>query len=396
MSVAEKMNIRKQLLMSALLLAGGSAMAVPSADGLYATIQTTMGNVCFELYYTNVPRTVANFVSLAEGSRPWIDPRKGFVSTKPYYNGLIFHRVIDGFMIQAGSPKGDGSDGPGYMFTDEFDPTLRHDRPGIVSMANSGPDSNGGQFFITVAPTDWLDDKHSVFGFVVEGMQVVSNIAAVATNSASRPLVDVAITNVFITRNGTNAQNFAVTNQLLPEVASLPIEITDEKVVKISTGTATSSYQYVYSSTNLIGWTEYTNVYRVLPDGAMDLSPVAGPRGFFRATRVVYPADKNRTASPVRHQFVMTIGADVINITPETFNSGIVSINEDPDHNVTDWIWDAGPHLVRFAMASDYYHPLKFELYYTTATNGFFDFYFYPDYKWNFIGRGTFTDQDLN
>jgi peptidyl-prolyl cis-trans isomerase A (cyclophilin A) len=356
----------------------------------------TMGNVCFELYYTNVPRTVANFVSLAEGSRPWLDPRKGFVSTKPYYNGTIFHRVITNFMIQCGLPKGDGADGPGYTIEDEFDPALRHDRPGIVSMANSGPDSNGGQFFITVAPTEWLDNKHSVFGFVVEGMNIVSNIAIVATDSGDRPLVDIAITNVFITRNGTNAQNFAVTNQLLPEVASLPIEITDEKVVKISTGTATSSYQYVYSSTNLIGWTEYTNAYRVLPDGAMDMSPATEARGFFRATRVVYPADKNRTASPIRHRLVMTMGANIVNIAPETFNSGIVSINEDPDHNVTDWIWDAEPHLVWFAMASDYYYPLGFELHYSTSTNGVVVVYQYLDYNWKFVGEGTFTDQDLN
>ena len=199
-----------------LVLVADLAVAAPSADGLYATIQTTMGNVCFELYYTNVPRTVANFVSLAEGTRPWIDPRDGFISSEPYYNGIIFHRVIDGFMIQGGSPKGDGTDGPGYIFTDEFDPALRHDRPGIVSMANSGPDSNGGQFFITVAPTDWLDDVHTVFGSVVEGMQVVSNIAAVATDSGARPLVDIAITNVFITRNGTNAQVFNVSSVVPP------------------------------------------------------------------------------------------------------------------------------------------------------------------------------------
>ena len=185
----------------------GAAVAAPSGDGMYATVQTTMGDVCFELYYTNVPRTVANFVSLAEGTRPWLDPRDGFVKNDPYYNGIIFHRVITNFMIQCGSPKGTGTDGPGYRFSDEFDPSLRHDRPGIVSMANSGPDSNGGQFFITVKNTDWLDDVHSVFGVVVGGMDVVSNIAAVAV-TGNIPLVDVVITNVFITRNGSAAQAF--------------------------------------------------------------------------------------------------------------------------------------------------------------------------------------------
>jgi cyclophilin family peptidyl-prolyl cis-trans isomerase len=254
--MSKKVVQMKKVLCAVLLICGLTASAAPTNDGMYATLQTTMGNVCFELFYTNVPRTVANFVGLAEGTRPWIDPRTTFVSTKPYYNGIIFHRVDNGFMIQGGSPKGDGSDGPGYTFEDEFDPILRHDRPGIVSMANAGPDSNGGQFFITVAPFPKGDDVYTVFGSVVEGMQVVSNIAAVATDSGDRPLGDVTITNVFITRNGTNAQNFAVTNKFLPEVIPLPITITKTNGIKISTGTATSSYQYVYSSTDLRIWTE--------------------------------------------------------------------------------------------------------------------------------------------
>ena len=156
-----------------ILLSGFAGFSAPTNDGVYATLQTTMGDVCFELYYTNVPQTVANFVSLTEGTRPWIDPRDGFVSGDPYYNGILFHRVITDFMIQCGCPLGNGSSGPGYAFEDEFDPALRHNQPGIVSMANSGPNSNGGQFFIAVKNTFWLDDVHSVFGLVVEGMNVV-------------------------------------------------------------------------------------------------------------------------------------------------------------------------------------------------------------------------------
>ena len=136
-----------------LLMVCGAVAAALTNDGMYATVQTTMGDVCFELYYTNTPRTVANFVSLAEGTRPWIDPRTTFVSNEPYYDGIIFHRVVTNFMIQGGCPLGNGTAGPGYSFKDEFDPSLRHDRPGMVSMANSGPDSNGGQFFITVTNT---------------------------------------------------------------------------------------------------------------------------------------------------------------------------------------------------------------------------------------------------
>lgn len=389
------MKVSKLLLMLSLSLSMVvTGTAAPTNDGLYATLQTTMGDVCFKLYYTNVPRTVANFVSLAEGTRPWIDPRDSFVSSAPYYNGSIFHRVVSNFMIQCGSPKTDGSDGPGYTFEDEFDPALRHDRPGIVSMANAGPDSNGGQFFITVAATPWLNDVHSVFGIVVEGMNVVSNIAAVATTN-DKPLVDITITNAFITRNGTNAQNFAVTNQLLPEVMSLPIAITHNNGIKISTGTATSSYQYVYSSTNLSGWTEYDSDYCVLPDGARELSPPAGSRGYFHAARVVYPTDKNRTASPVFHQLVMTIGFHIFRVTPEETNSGRIMVNSETNAALTYWSWDADPRRVQFIVYSDYYFPFGFDLYYTSPTNGLCDGYRY-NFSWQFIGSGTFTDQDLN
>ncbi|MFA7368905.1 MAG: peptidylprolyl isomerase [Kiritimatiellales bacterium] len=382
-------------LVTCLLLAGGSAVAAPSADGLYATLQTTMGDVCFELYYTNVPRTVANFVSLAEGSRSWIDPRDGFISNEPYYNGIIFHRVINGFMIQAGSPKGDGTDGPGYAFEDEFDPALRHDRPGIVSMANSGPDSNGGQFFITVDVYPYGNDMYSIFGSVVEGMSIVYNIAAVATDANDRPLEDVTVTNVFITRNGTDAQNFAVTNQALPEVMPLPIEIANSNGIKISTGTATSSYQYIYASTNLSDWVEYTSGYWPVPTGTAELSLSSDSRGYFHAARVVYPMDKNRTGSPILHRLVIMVGSNVVTVEPDGINSGRVTVDSAPNAALTYWEWDPVPVRVRFILQSDYYNPFGFDLYYTSPTNGTCDVYLYNS-GWQYFGAGTFTDQDLN
>ena len=357
-----------------LIMLCGAAWAVPTDDGMFATLQTTMGDVCFELYYTNTPRTVANFVSLAEGTRPWIDPRSTFISNEPYYDGIIFHRVITNFMIQGGSPKGDGTDGPGYTFADEFDPALRHDRAGIVSMANSGPDSNGGQFFITVKDTSWLDDVHSVFGSVVEGMAVVSNIAAVATNSASRPLEDITITNTFITCNGTNALNFAVTNQALPEVEALPLAIAG---LRLSAGTATSSYQYVYSSTNLADWEGAATKYWPVPDGSWTLTAPGEAKEFFHANRVVYPTDKNRTGSPILHQLVMTIGGDVWTIVPDGINSGHIMVNSVTNASLTYWSWDPNPRRVQFIVESDYYHPFGFDLYYHSSTNGACDAYWY-------------------
>ena len=146
-------------------------------------IETAKGRIVIELYAEEAPKTVANFTKLA---------KEGF------YNGIIFHRVIPGFMIQTGDPTGTGTGGPGYTFEDEFAPALRHGGPGVVSMANAGPNTNGSQFFITLAATPWLDGKHTVFGRVIEGQGVVEQIAAVERDDQDRPLTDIAMTRVTI------------------------------------------------------------------------------------------------------------------------------------------------------------------------------------------------------
>ena len=143
------------------------------ADGLYADIKTNKGDIIVELTYEKSPVTVANFITLAEGTNPFVDKQyKG----KPYYDGIVFHRVVSNFVIQAGDPTGTGAGGPGYVFKDEFDPSLSHDKAGTLSMANSGPFTNGSQFFITHKDTKSLDNKHSVFGYTVEGLDVVNDI----------------------------------------------------------------------------------------------------------------------------------------------------------------------------------------------------------------------------
>ena len=166
---------------------------MPLPAGLYARFQTTLGDFTVRLFPDLVPNTVQNFVDLAEG-------RKGPIPGKPYYDGLVFHRVIDGFMIQGGCPEGSGRGGPGYRFADEFHPQLRHNKPGILSMANAGRNTNGSQFFITVAPTPHLDDRHSVFGEVVEGYDVVKKISVTPRDSQDRPLQAVVLQQVKIER----------------------------------------------------------------------------------------------------------------------------------------------------------------------------------------------------
>jgi len=169
---------------------------------LTAHFTTSEGSFTIRLFDGEAPNTVANFVGLAEGTKEWTDPKSGQKVKRAFYDGLVFHRVIEGFMIQGGDPLGTGVGGPGYKFADEFHPKLRHSRPGILSMANAGANTNGSQFFITLAPTPWLDNKHSVFGEVVSGMDVVEKIGHTPTSKpADRPLKPVTVQSVTIQRS---------------------------------------------------------------------------------------------------------------------------------------------------------------------------------------------------
>jgi peptidyl-prolyl cis-trans isomerase A (cyclophilin A) len=167
---------------------------------VYAHFDTTLGTFTVELFESKTPKTVANFVGLAEGSKEWKHPKTGEKSKKPYFDGIIFHRIIPGFVIQGGDPLGQGYGGPGYQFEDEFHPDLRHDRTGILSMANAGPNTNGSQFFITLGPTPHLDRRHSVFGAVVDGLDVIEKIGKVKTDPSDRPVVPVVMNKVTIER----------------------------------------------------------------------------------------------------------------------------------------------------------------------------------------------------
>jgi peptidyl-prolyl cis-trans isomerase A (cyclophilin A) len=164
-----------------------------------ASFTTTEGSFKARLMPDHAPTTVANFVDLARGQRQWRDPRDGAAKSEPLYDGTVFHRVIPGFMIQGGDPEGTGRGGPGYRFEDECPPGgPKFDRAGLLAMANAGPNTNGSQFFVTVAPTSWLTGKHTIFGEVIEGMDVVEAIATADTGPQDRPKKDVVLEKVEI------------------------------------------------------------------------------------------------------------------------------------------------------------------------------------------------------
>lgn len=167
---------------------------------MIATFDTNRGTFKVNLFADKAPKTVENFVGLAEGTKEFTDPKTGDKVKRPYYDGLVFHRVIKDFMIQGGCPLGTGTGGPGYKFGDEFHPELKHSKPGLLSMANAGPGTNGSQFFITTVPTPWLDNRHTIFGEVTEGYDIVDAIGKTKTGPMDRPAEPIVINKVTITK----------------------------------------------------------------------------------------------------------------------------------------------------------------------------------------------------
>ncbi len=165
---------------------------------MHAIFDTNKGTFKIKLFADKTPKTVENFVGLVEGTKEWTDPKSGQKVKKPFYDGLVFHRIIANFMIQGGDPLGNGTGGPGYRFEDEFHPELTHNKPGLLSMANAGPNTNGSQFFITVVKCPWLDNRHTVFGEVVEGYDIIEKISNIQTGPMDRPLEPVTVNSVKI------------------------------------------------------------------------------------------------------------------------------------------------------------------------------------------------------
>lgn len=290
----------ERLLLSALLLVPTTLLADDA--GIFADFTTNHGDFTVQLDYEAAPMTVANFVGLAEGSRPWVDPNSGRIKQNvPFYDGLIFHRVISGFMNQGGCPLGTGTGGPGYRFRDEINNGLLH-LPYVISMANSGANTNGSQFFITVDSADWLDGIHTVFGAVVDGQDTIDAINTVDTDENDVPLDPVVIESVTIRRVGAEAEAFDIHSTPLANVSGVRGEIAIETegaetnvLFRVTEDRLAPTFFTAFESTDLQEWAKIPDLDNVFTqeidwhETTISLGEKSGSSRFFNLARADYP-----------------------------------------------------------------------------------------------------------
>jgi len=389
-----------------------AVISCEAADGLFAIFQTTRGSFTAQLDYDKAPATVANFVGLVEGTRGWVDTTTGALRRQPFYSGITFHRVVPGFMIQAGSPNGLGTDGPGYSFGDEFHPGLRHDAAGILSMANSGANTNGSQFFITLAPTPELDNKHSVFGRIVAGMDFVNAIGAVPAPVQS-PDVLTTIQSITISRVGAAAQAFDAASQTgLPELADAkPGLIKDAGNYFLRFGRSPFSQYFISLSDNLSAWTLNITPVDIASAPAADIDATAAISGksrqFFRVVKAAYPQQPttfvNKTLALQLisgNQGNQTLDLAITGEPRGEFNSalplGTVVLDGSPAGNIVLYVTGANlNNHVLIAGLEQLNLILTISLKFRTPTTGWFtaqDYYAADTSLWPFFGNFEMRD----
>ena len=398
--------MRSFFLLVATLLVRYSALA---QDGIYADFQTSLGNFTCQLHYDRAPRTVANFIALATGERAWLDLPTGDAKRRPFYDGITFHRVVSGFVIQGGSPNGQGTDGPGYVFKDEFDPTLRHDVAGVLSMANSGANSNGSQFFVTLAATPHLNDVHSVFGNVTSGLNIVQSIGAVQVDSSSKPLTPVVMQFVRIRRVGTAAESFNIHAQSLPTVGGANPQLIAPSPTTLALRFPRAQYsEYsVYQSADLLTWSRVRlGLYSSPPLQAdFDVTATAGnTRYFYRVPEVAYPA-------PIYTPLTLRNSSVALTFTGQNLNGAVVQLNyaaagtgtytvnsASPGTIGANSTWSQEPYRgLMLAIPSNFY-PLQLTLIFNTAGSGTFTGSIYNFENGQYVpypAVGTFTYSPL-
>jgi cyclophilin family peptidyl-prolyl cis-trans isomerase len=327
-----------------------SVAANAAANGIFADFRTSLGLFTCELDYSEAPRTVANFMALATGQRAWVDPRTGAPNNSPFYDGLTFHRVIGGFMNQSGSRNGQGTDGPGFAVLDEFSALLRHDSAGVLSMANSGPDSNGAQFFVTAAPTPHLDGVHSVFGRVVEGLDVVMSINGVQTDASDRPLEPVILERVEIRRVGAEAEAFDIHAQELPAVGRIGVYFSRAGgSTELAFTHGANASVAVAESADLAEWT-VTQMGIHLAEETAEVMTLPGDArsGFYGVTQVQYASSTRAPASLAGRSMVLVFDGNLgtLSLDLGADGGGTYDFSGTPG-TVTSYTWSQEPYRGR-------------------------------------------------
>ncbi len=358
-----------QLAAGLLFLIGVGSSPVYGADpGIYAVFVTSLGGFTCRLDQVRAPRTTANFVGLAEGSNVWIDFRTGENRRERFYDGTIFHRVVSNFVIQGGARQVGGSmEGPGYAFRDEFHPELKHDAAGILSMANSGPNSQASQFFVTIA-TNYSsgDGKYSIFGRVTDGLEVVRAINQVPVSN-ERPIVDVVLSNVAIVRVGAEAEAFDSSAQGLPVVTGTTAGLFRNSTnLSVTFSRETNSVPYCFFSSNLVSWTraELGFATNSEPTNRYDVTRFTtnGFRQFFHMTQVSYPGPVYTPISPEGWSFHMyfpmfnlTFSQWLYGNATGTWTTGYSS------GSILYYLWLPGAYLGRLLVIYDTRDPAFFD-----------------------------------
>lgn len=380
-------------------LLSSAPLAFGQGDGIFAEFNTSMGSYTCRVEYAKAPKAAANFIGLATGERAWLDLTTGLVKTEPFYDGQIFHRVIAGFMNQGGSPNGQGTDGPGCAFVDEFDTNLLHTGFGDLSMANSGPDSNGSQFFTTATKTDWLDFKHTVFGRLTGGSNVVYAINNVATDANDKPLTNVVLNSVAIRRVGAAAQAFDIHSQGLPDVTALTASIAQVGTnVSLTFSNQLNVDNRLYSTANLATWSgTKLGLETVLPVANSVTLPMSQNKQFFRMAQIQYP--------DVLYVPTNVLGATITFIFSDGLGTLVLSFDEvgtgtyeydTSSGTILGYNWIRDPYRGRLkpvGYAGGLY-PMDLHLDYDSSSNGTFLGTVYPDFPsplGSFDVSGMFT-----
>jgi peptidyl-prolyl cis-trans isomerase A (cyclophilin A) len=346
-------------------------------NGIFADFTTSMGSFTCQLSYSNSPFAVANFVGLATGARPWLDLVTGMARTNGFYDGITFHRVISGFMIQGGSPNGMGTDGPGYVFKDQFSSALDFSSPWVLAMANSGPDSNGSQFFVTVEPYTSGNNTYVIFGRVVSGTNIVAAINHVATDSNDKPLTNVVMQNVVIRRVGTAAQAFDINAQGLPMVTNLSLGIAGGSgTVSLTFSNRAYVDNQLFTSTNLIAWTNSSLGIEVGAPATNTVHMIIdSPQKFFRFAQVQYPATTFAPKDVLGRTLIMAFSSG-LGTNTIVFNSSGAGTYSFPGVNsgtVTSYSWSQEPYRgLLWPIQYSSLAAMTLELSFSSNTNGSF------------------------